>query len=87
MLYSILYTLLNKLGYNTPKATGSPGSIYTKKSHKNIKKQNLIARKKSGAASHRKKDLFQRKKIMWLYNLSHGLSPVLFLNISHTSYQ
>ena len=42
---------------------------------------------KSGVAPHGKKDLFQKKKIMWWYNLSNGLSPVLFLNISYTSYQ
>ena len=33
------------LGYNILKATGSPRSIYNKKVHKNILKQDLIASK------------------------------------------
>ena len=41
--FALIYIYLFKLGYNTLKATGSPGSIYTEKSHKNIIKQDLIA--------------------------------------------
>ena len=37
-----VYISLFKLGYNTLKATGLHGSIYTEKPHKNIK-QDLIA--------------------------------------------
>ena len=40
-----IYIYLFKLAYNTLEDTGSPGSIYTEKLHKNIIKQHLIASK------------------------------------------
>lgn len=38
-----IYVSLFEPGYNTLKVTGSSGSIYTERSHKNIRRQHLIA--------------------------------------------